>query len=67
MSRELNVMEEEDKSRCPYCGKEYTSDMVVGTTKTFKRGVRESFDVVVCTCGKIIRGTRKSVETVRRN
>ncbi len=53
-------------SRCPYCGSEYTEDMVVGKTKTFKRGLRESFNVVVCSCGKIFRG-KKIGEEKRRD
>jgi len=58
-------MEEEEKSRCPYCGTESTEDMVVGKTKTFKRGVRETFNVVVCTCGKTFRGEKTSTEAAR--
>jgi predicted nucleic-acid-binding Zn-ribbon protein len=52
----VNDMENEEKPRCPRCGKEYTEEMVVGKTKTFKKGERSTYNVVVCSCGEIYRG-----------
>jgi hypothetical protein len=48
-----------DKVRCPYCGQEYTGDMVVGKTQTVSKGVRTICEVVHCSCGKNFRGEVK--------
>lgn len=58
-------MENEEKPRCPRCGEVYTEDMVVGKTKTFKKGERTTYCVVVCTCGVIFRGEMVSEESPR--
>ncbi|MEE8168317.1 MAG: hypothetical protein V3T58_05550 [Candidatus Hydrothermarchaeales archaeon] len=46
----------EEGIRCPACGQEHTPDMVVGKTQTFNRGVRTTYEVVHCECGKTYRG-----------
>ena len=47
----------DEKVRCPYCGCEYTEDMVVGKTQTVNRGVRTVCEVVHCSCGKNFKGS----------
>lgn len=46
-----------EETRCPFCGALYDEKMVVGKTRTVKRGTRTYYQVVLCSCGKIYRGT----------
>ena len=48
-----------EKVRCPYCGCEYTPEMVVGKTQTVNRGIRTVCEVVHCSCGKNFKGCIK--------
>jgi hypothetical protein len=49
-------MAEEIEIRCPYCGKSYSESTVVGKIRTFHKGVRSTYEVALCVCGKTFRG-----------
>ncbi len=46
-----------EETRCPYCGVLFEEKMVVGKTRTVKKGTRTYYQVVLCSsCGKVYRG-----------
>lgn len=51
---------------CPACGKPASAGKIVGKTQTFDRGVRTTFEVVMCTCGKTYRGKKTAEKKVER-
>ena len=62
-------MPEEESSGeapCPACGKPAATGKVVGKTQTFDRGVRTTFEVIICTCGKTFRGKKTAEKKVER-
>jgi DNA-directed RNA polymerase subunit RPC12/RpoP len=52
-----------DEYVCPNCWQPYKETDVVGKTTAVKGGVRSTYEVVRCTCGKIFRG-RKVAEKI---
>ncbi len=50
------MFEKGEELRCPYCGQPYAQEKVVGKTQSVHRGVRATYEVVTCTCGKNFRG-----------
>lgn len=58
--------ESSGEAPCPACGKPAATGKVVGKTQTFDRGVRTTFEVIMCTCGKTFRGKKTSEKKVER-
>lgn len=50
------MTQEKGGVRCPSCGKSYTEDMIVGKTQTFNQGIRTTYNVISCECGRTYRG-----------
>lgn len=58
--------ESSGEAPCPACGKPAATGKVVGKTQTFDRGVRTTFEVIICTCGKTFRGKKTAEKKVER-
>jgi uncharacterized C2H2 Zn-finger protein len=48
----------EEYLQCPQCWRHYNEDNVVGKTTAIKEGIKSTYEVVHCSCGKIFRGRK---------